>query len=203
MQLPVLRRAHHFGSSESEYCVLAMHTGNFPKPQLVKSCSFALAFYSESLRGRHKLPARLSDLRFQSLIRFVNMLCLNARIFSIISTIRRASSSAPAPPFANAVCRALSAPFSWHARSSRSRSASESFGKRLIATTVGNPNLRRICRCCTRFGIPSPDPPRPGSAGSAPSSPAPPRQGSRPSSDRQCQCTSPHPNPPEPHSFTT
>src|SRR5882724_7397118 len=33
-----------FGLSENEYCVLAMHTGNLPKPQSAKSCSLARAF---------------------------------------------------------------------------------------------------------------------------------------------------------------
>mmetsp|Transcript_120999 Transcript_120999/g.338782 ORF Transcript_120999/g.338782 Transcript_120999/m.338782 type:complete len:208 (+) Transcript_120999:513-1136(+) len=145
-----------FASSESEYCVLDMHTG---RDRIAGSFSYTAMVFSASAEYSTAPPPYTSRT-------IVSILALIGSFFASYNNLKSdgswhaaitalPNSTAPAPPFEKCSATTASvAPFSFAMRLIALSSASVSPAKRLMATTAWTPCFRTFWMWEMRFAHP-------------------------------------------------
>ena len=144
-----------FGSSEKEYCVLAIHTGNFPYPNFSIVLMLSIASLENSTPTAPYIFLAIFST-FVSILSSKSYTNFALSSFSHNSITCDAKSFAPSPPFAHASTKLKFIPCSCNFILNKSISASVSSTYLLIATITFNPNLFLILSICfNKLCIPS------------------------------------------------
>ena len=138
-----------FASSEKEYCVFAIHTGKFPKPNFL---IFSISEVASSENSTSSAPyiSFATFLIFSSIASSNSYANLKFSSSSQRATTFSAKSLAPSPPFAQASTKLIFIPCSFNLFCTNSISFSVSVKNLLIATITFKPNLFFILSMCLK-----------------------------------------------------